>query len=262
MLVFLDESGHPRPTDNNLLSCLAAVCIDEMDIRFMMQELFALKQSLFGSQDERKASKLICKNTIIQNRTNYINYVNSVVGMFCAYSCKTFSVIVERPDETILFPDGFLPKHYLPILKIIEQFCERENKSKALFVYDSQDTRADAKIASAFTNFLYRSNLGKGFNKILEIPLFASSAVTPCLQLADIAAAAIRLYYTLGLGNREPSTEFELWIAAMFARLSETTENILEPSTGYWHYGMYLMKKNVFQSSVHADLSDPLSSKT
>ncbi|MDR0325123.1 MAG: DUF3800 domain-containing protein [Oscillospiraceae bacterium] len=248
MLVFVDESGHPRPTDNNTLSCLAAVCIDETDIRLMMQELFTLKQTLFGSQDEKKASKLINKNTVIHNRTNYVDYVNSVVRMFETYSCKTYAVVVEKPDEAVSFPDGLLPKHYLPILKIVELHCERENKSKSLFVYDSQDTGADSKIAAAFTNFLYKSSLGRGFNKILEIPLFASSIVTPCLQLVDIAASVIRHYHTMGLKTRKPCSDFEKWVDAMYSRIRVTTEDIFEPSTGFTHYGIYHMTRQIFQS--------------
>ena len=216
----------------------------------MMQELFTLKQTLFGSQAEKKASRLICKNTILQNRTNYIEYVNSVIRMFETYSCKTFAVTVERPDAAMSFPDGFLPKHYLPILRVVELFCERENKPKSLFVYDSQDLGADSKIAQAFTNFLYRSSLGRGFNKILEMPLFASSEVTPCLQLVDIAASVIRQYHTLDLKNRAPSTDFEKWIEAMYRHILNTTENIHEQSSGYTHYGIYNMNKQVFQSDL------------
>ena len=68
-----------------------------------------MKQTLFGTQSEKKASRLICKNTIIQNKTNYIEYVNSVIRMLHTYSCITFAVIVEKPDVEVSFPDGFLP---------------------------------------------------------------------------------------------------------------------------------------------------------
>lgn len=33
MLVFIDESGYPRPNDNNKISVLFAVCIYEKDIK-------------------------------------------------------------------------------------------------------------------------------------------------------------------------------------------------------------------------------------
>jgi len=216
----------------------------------MMQEFFTLKQTLFDSQKERKASRLINKNTILWNHSDYIEYANSAVSMLKAYSCKTFAVIVEKPDIAISFPEGFLPKHYTHILKITELYCERENKSKALFVYDSQNTGADSSIASAFTNFLYRSSLGKRFNKILEIPLFASSEVTPCLQLVDIAASVIRQYYDLGLQGSSPSTDFEKWIDTMYKSIYSTTEDIYEPSSGFPHYGMYRMSKQTFQKDA------------
>ncbi len=253
MLVFVDESGHPRPTDNNPFSCLAAVCINETDIRLLMRELFTLKQALFNSQEEKKASRLICKNTVIQNRTNYIEYVNSVIRMFGEYSCKTYAVIVERPDFGITTPDGYLPQHYLPLLKIVELYCEKENKQKSLFIYDSQETGTDAKIALAFTNFLYKSSVGRGFNKILEMPLFASSEVTPCLQLVDIAASVIRHHVTLGLEKRDAVNDFEKWILQMYQSILNTTENIYETRTGYTHLGIFQMDKELFQLKAQAD---------
>ena len=209
-----------------------------------------MKQTLFGAQSEKKASRLICKNTVIQNKTNYIEYVNSVIRMLHTYSCITFAVIVEKPDVEVSFPDGFLPKHYMPILRIVELYCDRENKSKALFIYDSQHPGADLKIASAFTNFLYRSSLGRGFNKILEIPLFASSEVTPCLQLVDFAASVIRHYHTLDLMQSKPKTGFEKWIAELYGVISGTTLNIHEQRSGYTHYGIYHMSKRVFQTDL------------
>jgi hypothetical protein len=168
--------------------------------------------------------------------------------MFAEYSCKTYAVVVERPDSGITTPEGYLPQHYLPILKTVELYCERENKQKSLFIYDSQDTGSDAKIALAFTNFLYKSSIGRGFNKILEMPLFASSEVTPCLQLVDIAASVIRHNHTLGLAEREAGNDFEKWIAQMYQSILNTTENINEPGTGQTHMGIFCMDKGSFQS--------------
>ena len=144
----------------------------------------------------------------------------------------------------------------MPILKIVKLYCDRENKSKALFIYDSQHPGADLKIASAFTNFLYRSSLGRGFNKILEIPLFASSEVTPCLQLVDFAASVIRHYHTQNILQGNPKTEFEKWITELYGVVSDTTLNIHEQSSGYTHYGIYYMTKRIFQTDLSASFED------
>ncbi len=209
-----------------------------------------MKATLFNDQRERKSTKLINKHVIQSGKkTKYKQYVDSVIQMFITYSVKTFATVVEKPDIVVEPEDGYLPKHYVPLLKTIELYCEKENKSKSLFIYDSQHDGIDEKIARAFTNFLFKSKLGRGFDKILEIPLFASSEVTPCLQLADIAASVIRLSYTHNLTYQEPTNPFEEWISGMYKIVKSTTETIDEASTGYCHYGIYYMKKEIFQAS-------------
>ncbi len=249
MLVFLDESGHPRPTDNNIYSCLVAVCIEETDIRFMMRDIYMLKNALFGDQREIKASSVLHKRTFIRpmNYSKCKQYIDEVVNLFGQYNVKTFAVIVERPTIDILPQDGFLPKHYIPIIKIVERFCERENKLKSLFIYDVQELKEDERRALAFTNFLYKSSLGRTFNKILEVPLFASSSCTAGIQLADVAASIIRLNYTYGLDLRSPETGLELWVSKLFSILKLTTETIREENTGFLHHGFYKMPRAVYE---------------
>lgn len=44
MLVFIDESGYPRPSDDNEYSVLMAVCIYEKDIRSIDNDIYKLKK--------------------------------------------------------------------------------------------------------------------------------------------------------------------------------------------------------------------------
>ncbi len=64
--------------------------------------------------------------------------------------------------------------------------------AKAMMIFDEVHEEADRKIAEAITGFLFKTNFGRSFHHILEMPLFVSSAVTPAVQFADIFAGIVR----------------------------------------------------------------------
>ena len=74
MLVFIDESGYPRPTDENEYSVLMAVCVYEKDIKAIDNDIFKLKNLIYEKQDEIKATNIIKRQTIEKNRTKNKEY--------------------------------------------------------------------------------------------------------------------------------------------------------------------------------------------
>ena len=54
MLTFIDESGYPRPTDSTKNPILLGVCIHENDIKPITNQIYKLKDSIYGKQDEIK----------------------------------------------------------------------------------------------------------------------------------------------------------------------------------------------------------------
>ena len=59
MLVFIDESGYPRPTDSTKNPILLGVCIHENDIKPITNQIYKLKETIYGKQEEIKSKKLI-----------------------------------------------------------------------------------------------------------------------------------------------------------------------------------------------------------
>lgn len=59
MLIFIDESGYPRPTDSTNKPILLGVCIHENDIKPITNQIYKLKDLIYGKQDEIKSTKLI-----------------------------------------------------------------------------------------------------------------------------------------------------------------------------------------------------------
>lgn len=258
MLVFIDESGHPRPTDSTKRPVLLAACIKETDIRQINRYIYKTKLDIFEKSDvEIKATNLINKKTLTQKYSKNKEFVDKIMSIIPQFNVKIFAVIMEKPDFNPYIKDGILPKQYFYMLKRIELFCQNHNYPMSMVIFDEQDRNEDKKISIAFNNFLYQSSLGKTFEKILEVPLFANSQITNGIQLADLMAGIVRHYYENNLNERDPVNNFEIWISSMFGILKKKTENLREKSTGYLEYGFFEMSKTKFPKShedVHEDI--------
>lgn len=244
MLVFIDESGYPRPTDSTNNPILLGVCIHENDIKPITNQIYKLKYSIYGKQDEIKSTKLIREATITKNRTNNRAYVEGMVDIITSYDSAIFAVIMDKPKKPIIVPDQHLPKQYYLLMKKIEFYCQHHHYGKAMMIFDEVHEEADRKIAEAMTGFLFKTNFGRSFNHILEMPLFVSSAVTPAIQFADIFAGIVRHYYENHLDTNEPSSEFQRWIAELFNKLYILTENVSIPKSRFVEYGFQKMGEN------------------
>ena len=244
MLTFIDESGYPRPTDSTKNPVLLAVCIQEKDIKKITNQVYKLKDSIYGKQDEIKSTKLIREATITKNRTNNKAYVEGMVEIISSYNTAIFTVIMDRPSEPIIIPEHHLPKQYYLLLKKVEYYCQHYQHSQALLIFDEVHEDADRKISEAIMNFLFKTKLGRSFHYILEMPLFVSSAVTPAIQFADIFAGIVRHYYENELDKNEPVSEFQKWISDLFKKLYNHTENNRLPKSKYTEYGFQKIGTN------------------
>lgn len=244
MLVFIDESGYPRPTDSTKNPVLLGVGIHENDIKPITNQIYKLKDSIYGKQDEIKSTKLIREATITKNRTNNKSFVDGMVDIISSYHTTIFAIIMDRPDIPIIVPDHHLPKQYYLLLKKIEFYCKCHHHGKAMMIFDEVHEDADRKIAEAITGFLFKTNFGRSFHHILEMPLFVSSAVTPAIQFADIFAGIVRHYYENELDQISPQTEFQNWISHLYQRLYYLTENTYLPKSPFPEYGFQKIGKN------------------
>lgn len=166
MLVFIDESGYPRPSDSTQNPVLLGVCIHENDIKPITNQIYKLKDSIYGKQDEIKSTKLIREATIMKKRTNNKAYVEGMVNMISAYNVAVFAIIMDKPKEIFNVPEQHLPKQYYLLLKKVEFYCKRHHYGKAMMIFDEIHEEADRKIAEAMTGFLFRTDFGRSFQHI------------------------------------------------------------------------------------------------
>ena len=245
MLVFIDESGKPHPHDATLKPVLCCVCIKESDIREITQKVYALKNRYFGSNDEIKSTELISRRTIKNNVKKNIGFVNDFVDIACSYDIKVFSIIMKRPTEAMTISPNHLPKQYHLLLKRVEYFCENYGHDKAMLIFDNVNPTEDARVALGINNFLYKSSLGRQFDRILEMPLFVNSSITPAIQIADFFAGIIRHYNNSISDHSKTLTDpFEMWIDELYQKIFNKTENLVQRDAGFTEYGFYDMGDN------------------
>lgn len=258
MLVFIDESGYPRPTDSTKNPVLLAVCIHEADIKPITNQIYKLKDSLYGKQDEIKSTKLIREATITKNRSINKAYAEGMVDIAVSYDTAVFAVIMDRPLTEVIVPEHHLPRQYYLLLKKVEFYCRRHHQGKAMMIFDEIHEEADRKIADALTGFLFKTDLGRSFDHILEMPLFVSSAVTPSVQLADIFAGITRHYYEQGLDSGTAEAGFQEWIKGLYEKIYSRTENnrvqLLE-GTPYTEFGFQRVKNLEYRSKENSVLT-------
>lgn len=244
MLTFIDESGYPHPADSTKNPVLLGVCIHENDIKPITNQIYKLKSTIYGKQDEIKSTKLIREATITKNRSKNKSFVEGMIDIIISYNTAIFAIVMDKPCEPITVPENHLPKQYYLLLKKVEFYCQHHHYGKAIMIFDEVHEDADRKIAEALTGFLFKTTFGRSFHHILEMPLFVSSAVTPAIQFADIFAGIVRHYYENNLDKSEPQTEFQKWIAELFNKLHTLTENNSFPNSHYIEYGFQKIGQN------------------
>ena len=136
MLAFIDESGYPRPTDSTRNPVLLGICIRETDIKPITNQIYKLKDSLYGKQDEIKSTKLIREATISKNRSINKAYTEGMVDIALSFNTAIFAVIMDRPSVKIEIPEHHLPRQYYLLLKKIEFYCRQHNLGKAMMIFD------------------------------------------------------------------------------------------------------------------------------
>lgn len=201
MLVFIDESGHPRPGDPTSRPVLLAACVKESDAGHLFRSLFALQRStlsgmgpLTKEEEEGKASVFMNRHAItkhVQKRA----YAEGFFEMVNDADVTVFAIVMERPEKAPYEGPELLQCHHRYLFDRIERFMAQEHPNHmALPIYDALDPGSTRIFAASFNSFMSKSNAGRAMQHIVPNPLFVDSALTPGIQIADRLAYVLRLH--------------------------------------------------------------------
>jgi len=195
MLIFIDESGQPRPNDPSPFSVLSAIALKAEHSRNFSREIFNLKKIFKGIDDayvwEIKGRKLLGPKYISPRKREF---TEEIFALCRECKVKTFASIMERPKDHLLDLelDPHIHELYKYLMRRINKYVLEEYQDRrAIFLFDAQDDKSNERLAKRFTNFLFKSKKGWEYLNILDTPFFVNSKMTPGIQVADLFAYII-----------------------------------------------------------------------
>ena len=231
MLVFIDESGNPHPKDSVTRPVCVAVCINEQDVRFISGRMHSLKRSLIRKEDfEFKAKKLLSRSTF-RRKPECRELVEAFFDLVRNLPLNIFAVIMERPEEVPVTETIYLPNQFRYLLQRCDLMAQ-ETKDMITILFDG-DCQAFGGLSLKFNSFLYRSNEGRSMSTVTEAPFFVDSRVTCGIQIADMAAGAIRLFEENRLFQGVPSGGSFLSAIRRYYSILEQKTKDQESTEGY-----------------------------
>ncbi len=113
-------------------------------------------------------------------------------------------------------------------------------------MFDGDGTQYN-RLSERFSNWLFRSIGGQSLRNLAESPFFVNSEFTPGIQVADMAAGAIRIYQEANLHLNVPMGDpFLSAISRYYRILEHKTVNLPSPTANAetW-YGIYFMSERM-----------------
>ncbi len=156
-----------------------------------------------------------------------------------------FAIVMEHPTRLPSHVEpsrGYiLPNQYRYLLQRINQYASESGQLATLLFDGDGPTLMNGTLPARFEGFLYRSTEGQSFSAITEAPFFVDSKITTGIQIADMAAAVIRIYQENELHRGFPVGDRFLSAVTRYYRIIEgKTLNLVTPE-GYPRPGIYFM---------------------
>lgn len=242
MLAFIDESGHPHPTDQNPRPVVAAVCFDESQARTISRRIYAIKQATLGLTGARNE----LKGRVLLSRSNYRRRPEArALGdefftEFPNLPATVFAMVMAGPFESRQQDDNRLENRFRFLLQRIELLASEQN-TIANVMFDGHSGQLSG-LSERFSGYLFRSEEGRAHRHIADTPLFVDSASSVGIQLADLCAYVVRVYQQNGLFRESPAQgdEYLFAIRRWYRTIAERTRDFVTDS-GEPRQGFYFM---------------------
>jgi len=258
MIVYVDESGFPDPSDSTINPVLAAVCIPEQTHRKLSRELHKIKTSFFRNPNrELKATKLLTPN-VFRNRPEDRELVERVFELISESGLAIFAAIMEHPTKQPSIPVGHIPNQYRFLLQRIHFYMSESIRpgDMAILVFDGDGTAGiKGGLGPGISNYLFRTLEGQSFSTILSSPLFVDSEITPGIQTADLIASCIRQVHERGLRRATDIDDpFASALTRYYRIIQSKTQNFETDAMTY--YGLFTMPERYLYQAIENQSED------
>ena len=244
MLAFIDESGNPHTNDGNEYSTVVAICLDEQHSRTISRRIYAMKRGVLQSEEaELKGQKHLSERVYRGSPVKRVLAENFFTVLRNS-PVTVFGAIMRGPYNHAQPARAMLGYRFRILLERIDLLAaERESFANVLF--DGRGTRFK-QLSSHFSNYLFRSNEGRSRARVADSPAFVESAYSTGIQIADMCAYALRVYYEKGLSTNQPGPNDEYAHAVI--RWYQTTQQLTRDFTigdGERRQGLYRLPRGV-----------------
>ena len=239
MLAFIDESGHPHPNDPCQRPVVVSVCLDETDGRSIAARIHALKRDLLGQERmELKANNLINRHTF-RRKPQFVSFLEEFYNTLLNLPVTIFAMIMEKPFENRQIDEDYLPNRFRFLVQRIELLAEERN-SMATIMFDGS-AGLYGGLGWQFNGYLYRSEEGRAFRHITDVPSFVDSRTSPGIQIADMVASVIRQFEEAELYKQAPQVGdvYLYTIRRWYNIIRQKTRDDLTTIDGYSRPGFY-----------------------
>jgi len=261
VLVFIDESGHPRPKDPTTRPVLLAACIKESDAGHLFRSLFALQRSTLAGvvlnkdEQEGKAKEFMNRYAITKHVAKRA-YAEGFFDMVNDLDLTVFGIVMEKPDKAPYEGPELLQCHHRYLFDRVERFMSEEHPNHmALPIYDALDPGSTRIFAAGFNSFMSKSNAGRAMQHIVPSPLFVDSALTPGIQIADRFAYALRIYEENQLQRQGIVGDAYLATMKRYAKIVWSKTKNYDRGDGLTIYGISRINASRFDYELPAFLS-------
>ncbi len=208
--LYLDESGSTDPHGIPLAAhetpvfTVAGVALPLKHWREYDRSYLALKCNFFDNEIDKssksapqwefKGNRAIAPRNADSNRIK--NFCYKVLDLVGDFEGKIFSVTyLKNPDN----PTPGRMMYTLALQVLAESFDiflrEKSSADRGLIILDSRTAHLkkggglDYAVAHSYLSFIFGNDQGRQLKRLREAPLFADSALTSGIQIADVVAA-------------------------------------------------------------------------
>lgn len=207
MLIFIDESFRTNSNNNRDFGVLAGIAIPEDTFHEFQLDFFKVRRPYHGQvlkeDDEIHGNELLSKATLkrieLRGSSEHWDLATNILCLANNRKIKTFGVVCYRQQlkSFVCGNESSMDITFRYLFERIDNYIKLEFPGRtAKLIFDNRDHRTHERNARAITNFFVKSSMGRGFDSLLRIPLFAvSQGHNYGLQLADLVTTVIALRF-------------------------------------------------------------------
>src|SRR4030042_4799976 len=206
MLFFIDESWQSTQDNKYKVGVLSAIQIKSHDFNEGSKQIYAPKCKNLGYQagNIEIKGRHIFRNYLFRLESKGIpsrelQLAKEIIEYMKTLDIKVFaSVVFSKKEIDLACGDANqLERPFFFLFERIDLFMKENHPGlMAKIIFDDRGVQINKNISKSVSNFFHKSSVGRLFDTINKVPLFAISSENVGIQMADIVAHILGSRFT------------------------------------------------------------------